>query len=141
RKSTVLPKPCAKTPMAASRCRSAFRRTLRGAAPSRRSPPEGGPTTGGRRRGVAWAVLTALALACAGCVTAPPASEPDRAPGEAEQAAFAAAVDALRAREFAAAAARLEALTRDFPRLATPWANLGIAYAGLGREAEAEQAW
>lgn len=82
-----------------------------------------------------------LALLLSGCVSAPPAPETDGAPNAAAQAAFAAAVEELRAEQYASAASRLESLTRDFPQLATPWANLGIAYAGLGREPEAEQAW
>jgi Tfp pilus assembly protein PilF len=113
------PKPCAEALAGQSRRGSAFRRTSCGAN----------------------ALLAALVLTLAGCVTSPTTSETPGAPGEAAQVAFAAAVKDLRAQEYAAAAARLEALTRDFPRLATPWANLGIAYAGQGREAEAEQAW
>lgn len=88
-----------------------------------------------------WINAAVLALLLGGCAMQPrqdSASADARDPAAA--AALAAALVPLRAGHYDKAVTALRPLTAEYPRYSGPWANLGIALARLGRDAEAEAA-
>jgi len=88
-----------------------------------------------------WISAAILALLLGGCAM-PPRQDGTAAEARdpAAAAALAAALVPLRAGQYDKALAALRALTAEYPRYSGPWANLGIALARLGRDAEAEAA-
>ncbi len=94
------------------------------------------------QRGLPCLILVALLLAA--CSTAPKVkTAPSAAPveiGEEVRSRYQAALALMQAGKDEEAAAILQQMTRDYPRLAGPYVNLGILYSRGGRSEEAEQA-
>lgn len=88
-----------------------------------------------------WISAAVLALLLGGCAMQP---RQDSAMADARDpaaaAALATALVPLRAGQYDKAVTALRPLTAEYPRYSGPWANLGIALARLGRDAEAETA-
>jgi len=90
-------------------------------------------------------LLPLLLLALGGCALQPnrPAAESKAEAPAAPKldpklvAAFDEGLEHLRAERYQPAIETFQALTATAPELPGPWANLGIAYAGMGKDAEA----
>ena len=84
-------------------------------------------------------LLLLAAFGCAGQPPRPPAENPPAAPQIDPKltALFAEGLDHLRAERYQPALEAFQALTAAAPQLPGPWTNLGLAYAAVGKEAEA----